>query len=250
MRKLHVFILLIALLILGCADTISPEEVIGILLINEVSSIPADNSSMVEVIGYISVDADDDKRTIKFETSAGTFTKNNEKNIEIKADDTIELNNERFLSSKVLLKSSNIVTEEVIVKAEIELFPARTSVSFTDAPPVSLELAANKFGVFNDFDSEVILTALVKSATGFPSSGSSVSFLVFDDETGSLISEPRFRDEKLAINASGQSSIVFTAGNLTNQGAPFEGDLRIECKVNGQDNINDTIVINVSSRPD
>lgn len=241
---------MISILFLRCANSISPEEVIGIQFVNEVNSIPADNNSTIEVRAYISVNADDDKRTIKFETTAGVFTENNEKEIEVKAEDTLELNNEKFLSSKVFLKSSNTVTEEVVLTAEIELFPARKSISFTEAQPTSIELSADKFGIFNDFSSEVNLTSVVRSQTGFPSSGSRVSFLVFDDSTGNLFSDVRFRDEKFAINATGESSVVFSAGNLTNQGVPFEGDLRIECRVNGQEDISDSIIINVSSRPD
>ncbi|MET1259417.1 hypothetical protein ABV409_08745 [Flagellimonas sp. DF-77] len=246
-RTKHAFFIFL-LVFVSCADTFDPQDVIKIRVPDGTTSIPADNNSKIELIAYIPKDADDDKRTIRFETTSGVFTENNEKEVELKAEDTLELGGEKFLSANVILKSSNTVTESLTVSAEIDLYPARTTLSFTEAPPTTISLSADKLEVTNTFDSELVLTALVKSDTGFPSAGSSVLFRIYDNSNDLLFTDVRFREQQLNINSMGNASAIFSAGNLLKNGLPFEGDLRIECVVNNNEEISDSILINVTSK--
>lgn len=235
----------------GCEEEITPKEVIEMRLSNSSNSIPADNTSTLEFIAYISENADLDKRSIEFETTAGVFSKNSENTITVVAEDTLEIGNKNFLSASVKLKSSNIVTEQVTVTAKIAFYPARKVVSFTPSAPISIALSADKFGLTNSFDSETTITALVKSETGFPSSGERVEFLVFNSEDNFQFTDLRFRDEKLSVNASGLASAMFTAGNLSLDGAsPFVGDLTIVSRIVGQETISDTLKLNVTDKTD
>ncbi len=250
MKKLIFVVIAMFQLLYSCEDEITPKDIIGIQLLSDSNTIPADNNSTLEFRAYISVDADDDKRDIEFETSSGVFSKNNENVLTMTAKDTIQLNNENFLSASVSLTSSNVVTDTVTITAKIASFKARSEASFTASIPNSITVSADTFGLTNTFDSEATLTAIVKSETGFPSSGEQVEFLIFNSNDHSQFTDLRFRNEKLKVNANGEASTLFTAGNLTNGASPFVGDVLVVSRVIGREAISDTLKLNVTSKID
>lgn len=246
------FVWVIFLLTLGCDqfEEVEAKDVIGLRAENDLKSIPADNISTMKFIAYIPVNADTDKREIEFETSDGIFSDNKEKLLTKTAKDTFELAGKEYLSTSVSLKSGNIIKETVTISAKIAFYPAKVNVSFTEAPATSLKISSDVFGLTNSFDSETTLTALVKSETGFPSSGRQVEFLVFDADDNSQFTDLRFRSENLMVNSSGVASTIFTAGNLTNGASPFLGDLIIVSRIIGQETISDTLKLNVTNKTD
>ncbi len=244
---MRIALLFLAFVIIGCDsfEELEASDVIGLRLDSESDSIPADNTSTITFLAFIDQDADLDKRTIKFETTAGSFVSNNENSVEIIAEDTLVIGDKKYLSAMVKLKSNNVINNEVTVSAEIKFFPAKKKIKFVESLPSSIQLSADKFGITNSFDSEVSLEAAVNSNTGVPSSGPEVEFLVFDDASEELIEGIRFRNESLKVNSAGKSTAILTAGNLD-----FIGDLRIVSRLKQNQQLSDTLIINVSQKID
>lgn len=233
-------------MLVSCLETVEPNEVIGLSVNSEALSLPADNKSTEKLSAYISIDSDKDKRSIEFETTAGVFTKNNENTLTVIAEDTVEIDNKQYLGAEVSLKSSNATAGEVTVSATIEAYSAKVRLAFTESLPTSLTLSSNKFGVVSSYESEATLTTQIQSSTGFPSSGYTVAFSVYDNADTSLFADPLFRNEKLSVNSQGQASVLFSAGNLMRGDSSFTGDLLLIATINEATAIADSILLNVS----
>ena len=245
MKKILILALASTILV-SCLENVNPNDVIGLRVNNEITSIPADNTSTVTLTTFISVDSDKDKRSIEFETTEGVFTKNNENTITATAEDTVELDDQQYLGVEITLKSNNSVSKDVIVTATIESYPARIHLAFTEAIPTELSLASDRFGVVNSYDSEATLSASVESNTGFPSSGFTVDFFVFDNKDRTPFTDPLFREEKLSVSSEGLASAIFSAGNLMEGDSLFTGDLLIKAIVSEVPSIADSIILNVA----
>ncbi|MCS4435435.1 hypothetical protein [Aquiflexum gelatinilyticum] len=242
--------LLILILFNSCLETLDSNKVVGLIVKNGITSIPADNKSTVTLVSYISIDSDEDKRSIEFHTSGGVFTKNNENTLSVIARDTVEIENQKYLSAEAILRSSNTIAPEIIVTTRVKSFSAKTYLAFTESVPNKVLLSSNKFGIVNSYDSEVILTALVESFSGFPSNGYTVEFLVYDAENGSKFSNPLFRERKLSVNSEGKASVIFSSGNLMKGDTSFLGDLLIKVNILNVPTLEDSIILNVSKKTD
>lgn len=235
-----------AFTLVSCLETVEPDDVIGLRVNSGATSIFADNNSTEKLTAYIDINADKDKRTIKIVTTAGVFAENNEKEITVTAEDTVKIGERAYLSAEVTLKSSNIISEEVTVKATIKAYSASVNFTFDQSVPSDLTLSSDKFGVINSYESEAKFTASVVSTTGFPSGGYSVTFQVYDNSDTSEFTDALFREEMLSVNSQGQSSVLFTAGNLMKGDSSFVGDLLVVAIVDENTHANDSLLLNVS----
>lgn len=235
----------------SCEETeISASEIIKLQIENGLISIPADGTSTLKILGLISVDADDDKRNIEFETTNGVFTKNNEKLLMKEAKDTVLFEGKNYLGAQVILKAGNVVDLDVKVKAEIAFYPATKSVTFIESYPTSISISSDSFGIDNNITSEVLISSSVRSATGFPSNGNSVRFRVFDKVSGIEFTDNMFRDEKLSVDSSGSSSVIFSAGNLELNGEKYTGKLLIISQLQNNSAISDSLNITITNQLD
>jgi len=234
-----------------CEETeVTASEVIKLQIENGLISIPADGTSTVKILGLISVQADEDKRNIEFETTNGVFIKNNEKLLMKEAKDTLLFEGKNYLAAEVILKASNDVDADVKVTAEIAFYPSTKILSFTESEPTSLVISADGFGIDNDITSEILISSKVKSATGFPSSGNSLKYQVFDKSTGFEFNSNMFRDEKLSVDSSGSSSVIFTAGNLELNGEKYTGELLIISQLENNSAISDSLNLTITQQLD
>lgn len=251
MKRSLFFLLSIIIGICSCdEEEVSASDVIKLQIENGTTSIPADGTSTVNVLGLISVESDEDKRSIEFETTNGFFIKNSEKILMQEAKDTIIVDGESYLGAQVTLRASNSVDSNVEVSAEISFYPATKFLAFTESQPTSLSISADSFGIDNNITSEVLISSLVKSATGFPSSGNSLIYQVFDIESGFEFNANMFRDEKLGVDSSGASSVVFTAGNLELNGEKYTGQLLITSQLQSNSSIADSLNLTITAQSD
>jgi hypothetical protein len=241
------FIIVFALIFSACNqfEELNKKDVIGMVASDNIYSIPADNTSNIKVTAYISNIADIDKREIEFITEAGTFVENSKQTLIKTAKDTLVINNEEYLSTSVVLKANNSISENVKVTAKIYEYSSSLHVGFTESIPNSLKISANVFGIDNTFKSEALLTVNLRSETGFPSSGNQVEFLVLNASDNKIFTNAKFREQQLTVNATGQASTLFTAGNLMLGANKFEGELKIIGRLKNMESIADTLTINI-----
>lgn len=159
------------------------------------SIIPADGVSFAVV--SIRIPENADIKTVKFNTSAGNFEKE---------DTSTEAIN--GLAS-IRLYPGNTIDSAVTVEAEIAGLRKSVNVAFIRAFPESIITEPGTFDLVTGWGNELTITNKLKRNKGVVTPGAKVEFNAMT-ESGQPIGA--FRDIKDESDANGQASAVFSAG--------------------------------------
>lgn len=196
----------IAVLLWGCAESVPNIDEI-ILLETSTSMIVADGNSKATLTVFLPLDADEDKRTIKFETNLGMFSDSNRFK-EVTA--TQKLASDEKLTAEVtfLAPSSPGIAE---ITATVSGYTRSTNIEINPSTVASLVLTASQFNVQENFASEVVITGRVLNSSG-KNASQGVPVKLHDVYLSGQPVNGNYREQKLSSNGSGNVSAIYSPG--------------------------------------
>ena len=241
MKKLFLYIFI--LLLYSCEDDkITIEEIIQLEILPTKTGF-ADGRSAFILKAIIPEAAAENKRSVTFKTTSGTFrTTEAKQEITIQAD--IDSDDPTILSAEAVLIAPGSVSIAT-VNARILDWEANDTIVFNRAMPSRItmihDVPAISSNFSTDLPTEAFLEGTIQSETGIASSGTAVNFLVYDNETGGLLTEARFRNKQNIGNSQGKVTGYLSIGNIT----PAPKTLRVEFEIDKNKEIRDTAYIEV-----
>jgi hypothetical protein len=172
---------------------------------------------------------------ITFKTTAGSFIGGQ--------GDSIVISPEKNFIAYASLVNTKAETATVIVKMPSVTFSSTSKVEFTKAYPDKIFVSVDSFAIKSSFNSEIMITANISTATGgVASSGTTVNFNAYDNNNNPIGYFLNMRNNSIS-DIKGKATIRFSAGQTA-----YRGLLRIianTTKENG-DIISDTTFINIT----
>ena len=209
MRVLLLCISFIMFCLIGCRKEIKTIDIIELNV--DPIEIIGDNSSVATITATLNPDADDDKRTVIFNATNGSFIDGE--------GTTISKTAEKFNDSLIAIAklTAPLVEGVITISAEVDIkdlkgiYVSRVELNILKSEPATITLTANSLSVVNDFDEEIKLTAKIKNSAGNSVIlNTAVSLEDFDQDFNEI--EGYFRDEKLNSNELAQENICSTSG--------------------------------------
>jgi hypothetical protein len=219
-------------LLFGCkAEKIDADKVISNIYISNKTP-RADGAAIVDVSVQLSKDADDDKRSVIFHTTGGTF---------VGSKDTIITQKAEFINGNLsayvkLLVPNNpgtiYITARPLVLTKYNEFVLTGSLTSVNVRAKTITLSASAVGVSAGFTGEVLITGLLKNE-GNVSADNNV---IFEDVLASgAPANGRFRVTKSSTDANSSVSTYYSPGNMA-----VGDDVYIKCTLlDGSENKTD-----------
>lgn len=196
----------------SCEETIVVTDLIRELRASDMI-FEADGSSIIEVTAVLNKDADNDKRTVEFVTSSGSFKDGVNGKIQQKA----ELINGELIAKVILI--APMQPGEIKVNAQVLLndlrdeYVSELTITATTSSPDKIDLSADGFSVLNNFQSEIELTGVLLNGTKKVSLETVVTLKdYFEDGTAVNGS---FRNEMLESDINSKVRATYSPGQVT-----------------------------------
>lgn len=143
-------------------DFVGGDETALLAFTRAASSAPADGATPSQFSVRVSDRFAGDNRTVEFQTSAGSFSRDS-----AEPTQTVEVDAGTDLTANVLLYSPKVVGPAVVT-ASLEGFQAETRIDFRPAPAEEILVTLSKFTVAQDGTMEVTATLLRRIGTPTP----------------------------------------------------------------------------------
>jgi len=189
-------------------NDIKPKGIIAFTT-GDGTTVPADGSSSFSVTVQISKDAVAAKRNVVFKTTLGSFKGGTADSIVVAVDTNF--------NATAKLVSLNMGPAVVSAKILGVTASGGPKVTFSPAYADSVKVAVDSFSIRNNFKSEVVVTASLKSGKGKPTIGQVVNFSVVDaagNPVGTFLNGIATGTSDMA----GQVQLRYSAGNTAYMG--------------------------------
>ncbi|MBU1819980.1 MAG: hypothetical protein KKG00_00520 [Bacteroidetes bacterium] len=206
--KTFLIIATLFIIICGCEDVKDSDVFDDFLLTSK--EVPADGQSTIQVSVNIKEVASSDRRNFIFSTTSGSFTGSGTSKFTAKAEYEAGI-----LKAKAILKAPIApglftVTVQPEFDSPIREFVLSQTVTATPSVPASIDLETSGFGIISNFASEILLTGLLKNASG--KNVSKGTEVLFEDKL--LDGSPaggRFRNQQRITLDSSKVSTKYSA---------------------------------------
>ena len=200
-------------------DQVDPKDLLT--FDDHIQTAIANGSDIVNVTVSVDSKISIAKRIIIFKTTLGSFVSGKGDSIVVKGDYNPKL------SAKLISTKSGIAN----ISAKIDNYTVTDSkpIFFDRAYPVQLTARVDSFAIRNNYKSEIIITATMKSDEGIPSQGQSVTFNAFTLE-GIPIGEFLNGRNTSISDEKGNATIRYTAGSTL-----YRGQINFEVQTQRKD---------------
>jgi hypothetical protein len=194
-------ILCISLLggLLGCDEPANPSEILS--LEATADSLPADGASTALVVAKVDASATEERRTIAFTTTAGTFVEGGIASGAAVADET----GQAVIGLRAPLEVG-VARVRATTGGETRLLELR----YVPARPEQVLVEPEKFTLSAGAQNEIRVTAYLRRTPGRVTPGTAVQFRAFIDGTSTEIGQ--FGVSSLS-DAAGAVTVRYTVGN-------------------------------------
>lgn len=243
----YVSLALVIAIFAGCYDpddynNIYPrdesDELIAVLF-ND-TSINADGEAITTLIAAIPQDADENKRSILFETSEGAFVQNDSNAVKLDANEPSEL---AELGTKLIARvqiKAGLKTETATIKVTFAGITKVKHLTFNRVAPQVINVTTPSYSIDSGYNNQIIITANARRFIGLPTLKEPIKFEVKDD----LNQDFGFIGDPIAYtDANGNCTTNFTAGNT-----PYKGLLTIKAFSITDTTVIDSTIINVKGK--
>jgi|GEM_PF-6376692 len=213
------FCLLLSFLAFACFNPekyqLQPDKIPSIIRLDDptAESMPADGSSLIEIQAVIDANTADNRSSVVFKTTAGSFVNGKGDSVVVTAQIADYGNNSQGKIATALLKSSLHVGEATVSVKYGSIAAVQTKpVKFVKAYPSRIRIDSSAFFVKAAFASVVNLSAQVGREKGMPSVNNIVRFSATDSLNRAI---GVFRSLDSTTNAEGRASVLFGVRDST-----------------------------------
>ncbi len=201
-------VLLVALTILfSCEQEVSETDLIKNIEFSKTELI-ANGSDVTSIKVFFNEESNIELISLKIETDNGVFLESQDNEIELIPKENLE--GEIF--AEVNLVSSSVNTDYNLT-FEVDKYFYYENLTSINSEPSSISISSSAFSVYNNFDSEITLEAVLSNENyGGVSSGVKVRFTdTFSDGTPVNGS---FRSQSLTSNSQSKVSTIYSPGTI------------------------------------
>lgn len=206
---------LITLLLFQCGeDHITISEIVALEVPSEVTG---DGTSKFKIRAILDSHSDEKLRKVKFSVGAGSFDEGTGPDMRTATADARF--NDDHLVAEVTWKAPSttgtvVVSAEPVLEGKQGLFRVNDSIDVQPSQASSISLSASAFSVANTFESEIIVTGILRNSNGGGvTSGTRVVTRDIFASDGAPVNG-RYRSLQLSSNAASSISFVYSAGPI------------------------------------